>query len=305
MADPKRRKNLGRGLSALLGQEDEAAEQKGQSEAPSKSGGGRPERAGPHLVSIDHLHRSAFQPRQLFSADALKELAQSIREKGIIQPIVVRPHPERKGEFEIVAGERRWRAAQLAKLHEVPVVVRELSDTDMLEVALVENLQREDLSPMDEALGYRRLMVDFSYTQDQASQVVGKSRSHVANMLRLLALPDSVRNLLATNQLSAGHGRALVGLNNAEQLAKDIIRKGLSVREAENLARRHTQEGEAGGKSATASSKKDPNTAALEKELSDHLGLSVLINDKRGKGRLTIQYATLEQLDAVLEKLRK
>lgn len=283
MADKK----LGMGLSALLGNDESEF-----SELDS----------GEHTktVAITHLHPGKYQPRHNFSDEQLQDLAGSIREKGVLQPLLVRPHPEQVGEFEIIAGERRWRASQLAQIHEVPVIVRDFDDKETLEVALVENLQRQDLSPLEEADGFHRLMHEFSHTQEQLAQALGKSRSHVANTLRLLTLPGEVKDLLDAGTLSAGHARCLVGVSGAADLAKEIVSKGLNVRQTEKLVK--------GGDEASAKAKpskpvKDADTVALEHDLANMLGLKVNIKDRGGKGQVVIKYETLEQLDGVLARL--
>lgn len=282
MADKK----LGMGLSALLGN-DEAEFSELEAGEPAKT------------VAITHLHPGKYQPRHKFGDEQLQDLSQSIREKGVLQPLLVRPHPDQVGEFEIIAGERRWRAAQLAQVHEVPVIVRDFDDKETLEVALVENLQRQDLSPLEEADGYHRLMHEFSHTQEQLAQALGKSRSHVANTLRLLTLPGEVRNLLDSGDLSAGHARCLVGVSGAVELAQEIVKKGLNVRQTEKLVKAGDEE----GKSKAAKPVKDADTIALEKDLANMLGLKVTIKDRGGKGQVVIQYETLEQLDGVLARL--
>ena len=281
--DPKKR-GLGRGLSALLGEEAPAAETAG---------------ASPRTLTVDQLRPGRYQPRRIMKDDRLSELAQSIRERGVLQPLLVRPDPERPGGYEIVAGERRWRAAQLAQVHEIPVVVRDLDDRTALEVALVENLQREDLSPLEEAEGYQRLKDEFDYTQEALAQVIGKSRSHVANMLRLLVLPESVKTLITDGVLTAGHARALINAPDPAGLAQTIAAKGLSVRQAERLAK-----GPSEGPARKASRpEKDPDTVALERDLSSILGLRVDIGYKDGAGTLTVHFRSLDQLDDILRRL--
>ncbi len=294
--EEEKRTNLGRGLAALFGEEegeDYAALDKVRS---SKA------------VPVDLLHPNRLQPRRNFDEAGLKDLADSILENGVLQPILVRRHPERPSEFEIVAGERRWRAAQMAKIHEIPVVIREFSDRQALEAALVENVQRLDLSPIEEAEGYQRLIEDFSHTQEALASVVGKSRSHVANTLRLLSLPDSVKVMLASGDLSAGHARTLVGVENPEALARKIANGGLTVRQAERLVQQARGKPEARGAKAHkagASTAKDPDTLALERDLAALLGLKVSIDFKGQSGSLTIHYKTLEQLDDVLHRLSR
>lgn len=291
-----KKRNLGRGLSSLLG-DDEPAADLGELDKLRSS----------KTVPVEFLRPGRFQPRHNFDDDRFKELVESVSAKGILQPILVRRHPDDRNSYEIIAGERRWRAAQQAKLHEVPVIVREFSDQEALEVALVENLQRQDLSAIEEAEGYRRLMEEFRHTQEDLAKVVGKSRSHVANTLRLLTLPALVRTLVEEGTLSAGHARALLGAPNAEALAEKVVAKGLSVRQTEKLAQAE------GGKAARApkdsaarnedEANKDPDTKALERDLSNLLGLKVSIKFHGEGGELVIHYGSLEQLDDVLRRL--
>jgi ParB family chromosome partitioning protein len=281
-----RRRGLGRGLSALFAdeQEDAAAVERL-----------RPTRTLP----VEQLRPGRFQPRRRFDPEEMSPLIDSVREKGILQPLLVRQVEE--GAYEIVAGERRWRAAQAAKLHEVPVVVRELDDREALEVALVENVQRQDLTPLEEAEGYKRLLDEFGHTQEDLAQAVGKSRSHIANMLRLLGLPDDVKHLLESGALSAGHARALIGAENPLALAKQIVEKGLNVRDAETLA------GESKGRTkgaARAANGKDADTKALEHDLSQMLGLKVTLDVHGQGGIIAIHYRTLDQLSDVLARRR-
>ena len=289
MSQAKKR-GLGRGLASLLGEEEGAAQ-------PQPS---QPSVRADKQVAIEKLHPSRVQPRMRFDPDALKALADSIREQGVIQPILVRNHDEKPGEFEIVAGERRWRAAQQAQLHEVPIVLRALSDSEALEVAIVENVQRQDLNAVEEGEGYQRLMNDFAHTQEDVARLIGKSRSHVANTLRLLALPEEVKELISEGKLSAGHARTLLASKDPAGLAQEIIAKGLNVRQAEALA----QEGKTRkARPRAGSAPKDPDTVHLEESLSETLGLKVAIDGKGESGRVTIHYRTLEQLDSLLEKL--
>ncbi len=296
-AEDSRRRGLGRGLSALLG-DDPAAPA-----AADPAKGGTPSGSLP----VEYLHPSPYQPRRHFDDEAFAALVESVRDKGVLQPILVRPDPRDRGRFEIVAGERRWRAAQQAQLHDVPVVVKELSDRDTLEVALVENLQREDLTPLEEAEAYRRLMDEFGHTQEILARAVGKSRSHVANTLRLLGLPESVRRMVDEGELSAGHARTLVNASDAEDLAGQIVRRGLNVRQAEDLIRKAREPGATkpdGAAKAGAMAPSDPDAADLEHRLSDRLGLKVAVASKAsGKGTLTIHFSSPEQLDDVLRKL--
>ncbi len=260
-------------------------------------------RAGPDVASapIGDIHPGRYQPRHKFDEDELDALADSVRAKGILQPILVRPHPDKQGEFELVAGERRWLAAQRAQLHEIPVIIRDLSDKDTLEIGLVENVQRQDLSPLEEAEGYKRLVDEFSHTQETLASIVGRSRSHVANMMRLLNLPDDVKAHLYERRLTAGHARALLTASNPGALARKIVNQGLSVRDAERLA------GEAGKprkpRAASPGAEKDTDTLALEKELADATGLKVGIQHKGEAGQVVINYRNLEQLDDLVSRL--
>ncbi len=289
----KRRTNLGRGLDALFG-EDEA----------TFDPGGR-ERAGRSLP-VELIRPNPKQPRRRFADEDLNDLVASVREQGVLQPILVRPSPKLPDLFEIVAGERRWRAAQRAQLHEVPVVVRDLDDSAALQIAIIENIQRESLTPMEEADGYRRLQQDFGHTQEQIGQVVGKSRSHIANTLRLLELPEPVRDLVDDGTLSAGHARALLACPDPAAAARTVVSRGLNVRQTEKLAR----EGGAGsrrgsGSAAERASGKDADLKALEQQMSDRLGLRVAIDPaKDGRaGAVTIRYQSLEQFDDLLRRL--
>jgi ParB family transcriptional regulator, chromosome partitioning protein len=286
MVDEGTRNRLGRGLAALLGEAAETSE---------TSGGNLQKRVGIELVRPNPAN-----PRRNFDEPQLDELAQSIREKGVLQPIIVRSRPEPAGTFEIIAGERRWRAAQRAGLHDVPIVVVTANDNEALELAIVENVQRSDLNAIEEARGYDRLMSQFGYTQVEVSKVVGKSRSHVANTLRLMQLPDSVKAKLEEGALSAGHARALLALPDPERVADRIMDHGLSVRDVERLAHRPDSAPER--KSAVD---KDADTRALEKALSDVLGLNVAIAHKPNGGTISIRYTTLEQLENVCLRLQR
>jgi ParB family chromosome partitioning protein len=282
------KRHLGRGLSALLGGDD--------GEPPSGA-----VLANARSVPIEFLHPSKLQPRVDFDEERLAQLAQSIREQGVLQPILVRPHRVHQGQFEIVAGERRWRAAQKAQLHEVPIVEKDLADRDTLEIALIENIQRQDLNPIEEARGYRRLMQEFAYTQEVLAERIGKSRPHIANLLRLLELPEIVRGFIAAGKLTAGHARALINLPNVVELAETIVAKGLSVREAERLAAKAKARPRL--KPAKTAREKDADTKALERDLTARLGLQVDIDFDGKGGKVTLHYKTLEQLDAIIEKL--
>jgi len=277
------RKRLGRGLAALIG--DDTTEDAVIQDIRNLR----------HLP-LDLLHPSPNNPRKHFADGELDELAQSIRDKGLLQPLVVRSRPD--GEYEIVAGERRWRAAQRAGLHEVPVLIRELSDGEALEIALIENIQRTDLNPLEEARAYSLLIDRFAYTQQQLAESIGKSRSHITNTMRLLSLPEKVRADIESGKLTAGHARTLVATDNPEALAEQIIALGMSVRQAEGLARAKTGR-------AKAKPIKDADTRALEASLSVILGLAVEINDRGDRGgEVRIAYRSLEQLEDVCRRLR-
>ncbi len=286
----ERQRGLGRGLSALMG--DDAPPPSADATA---SGGARE-------APIELLARNPDQPRYIFADDELGELAASIRERGVIQPILVRKAPEGEG-WQIIAGERRWRAAQLAGLKTVPVVERSMDDTETLEVAIIENVQREDLNPLEEANAYALLMTRFGRTQDAVAGIVGKSRSHVANTLRLMNLPRPVQDRVLRRELSAGHARALIGAPDAEALAERIVSEGLNVRQTEALARRSGEAPKAkkvrGGEVVEGSA----DIAALESDLGDALGLKVTLRDRGGEGELTLCYRDLEQLDEIFRRL--
>jgi ParB family transcriptional regulator, chromosome partitioning protein len=278
--------HLGRGLSALLGSE----------EAPADLG---PQRS----MAIELLHPGRYQPRGRFAPEELEALAQSVRENGILQPILVRPHDKLGGHFEIVAGERRWRAAQLAQLHEVPIILRSLDDRSTLEIALIENVQREDLTPLEEAEGYARLMAEFQYTQETLADRIGKSRSAIANLLRLRGLPEAVRGMINDGKLSVGHARALIGAADPIALAQEIVAKDLNVRQAEALAKKQKPDAAKKKNAAAATPGKDADTRALEHDLSLKLGLKVEVQFDGKGGRLVLHYGSLDQLDNVIEKL--
>lgn len=285
------RRGLGRGLSALLGDPDAPA-------ASAEAGGARE-------IPIELIARNPDQPRRAFGEAEIDELSASIREKGVLQPVLLRPAPGKAGEYQLVAGERRWRAAQKAGLRAMPAVVRELDDLQVLEIAIVENVQRADLNALEEALGYRALMDKFGRTQDAVAQVVGKSRPHVANALRLLNLPPEVQAMLSDGRLTAGHARALVGAPDALALAKQVVDKGLNVRETEALARRSPDAAAKPAKPSGGRVSRDADTAALENDLSEALGLDVELRHKGGAGELRIQYTTLEQLDDLCRRLMR
>ena len=287
MADKK--KKLGRGLSALLGESNDDYAKLDRVRT------GKP-------VAVELLHPGKYQPRHHMDQVAIDALAQSIREKGVLQPLLVRRHPDDPSAFEIIAGERRWRAAQLAQLSEVPVIIKDFDDQTTLEVALVENVQRENLSAVEEADAYQQLMEEFGHTQDDVSRLVGKSRSHVANTLRLLALDPKVKKFVEEGLLSAGHARTLIGVDGAYEKAKKIIEKNLSVREAEKLARQSGVKSQS--KSVLNAKPKDVDTIALERDLTNLLGLKVTVDGSGQKGVLRIAYDDLDQLDLVIEKLK-
>ena len=283
------RRGLGRGLSALLDEVDPAPA------TPSMSVG---------ETAIDLIQANPDQPRRIFTEADLEELAESIREKGVLQPILVRPAPRKAGNFEIVAGERRWRAAQRAGLSSMPTVVRELDDQQVLEIGIIENVQRADLNALEEAAAYKALIERFDRTQESVARAVGKSRSHVANTLRLLQLPAEIQDHVLAGRLSAGHARAIATSENATALAERIVAAGMSVREAESLAREDS--GKPARRTARkASAVKDTDTLALENDLSEVLGLDVAITDREGAGLLTIHYKTLEQLDDLCRRLTR
>ena len=286
MADKSKNKGLGRGLSSLLADVnmDPVAV---KNTAPV---------AAEQIIPIDKIHPNFKQPRRTFRDEDMKDLAASITEKGIIQPLILRPDPHDAEKYEIVAGERRWRAAMWAELHEVPAIIREMSDVEMLEIAIIENIQRADLNAVEEAQGYKQLMDEHGHTQEQLSQAMGKSRSHIANLLRLLNLPEEVLEYLRDGKLSAGHARALINNENAGELARKIIRNNLSVREAEALVRKGGADAK---KPAQKTSTKDADTRAIEADLSAHLGVKVEISHKPGgqSGEVKLKYKDLEQLD--------
>ncbi len=299
---PKKR-GLGRGLNALF--EDE------EGVYPQVSEDGHTPGRKRDMLGIELLAPGEYQPRRVFDDESIEELAESIRNHGLLQPILVRKLKNRDDRYEIIAGERRWRAAQKAQLHEVPVVVLDLPDTEVLEIALIENLQREDLNPVDEALGYQRLMEEFGHTQEKLAKALGKSRPYIANMVRLLALPERVLNHVREGKLSAGHARALITSDNPEELARTIIAGNMSVRQAEQLVSGKPGK-EPGDKGASKSSSggsavrfvKDADTLALEKEMSDLLGMSLSIEAQSDHtGRVTINFKSLDQLDDLLQRL--
>jgi ParB family transcriptional regulator, chromosome partitioning protein len=284
VSDSAKRAPLGRGLAALFGEAG--------ARAAADPGAAR-------TVPIETIRPSRFQPRRHFAEAELEELAQSVREKGIVQPLLVRPIEEAEADFELVAGERRWRAAQRVGLHDVPVIVRAFGDSEAFEIALVENLQRADLSPLEEADAYRRLVQEFGRSQTSLADAVGKSRSHVANTLRLLSLPEPVRHRLETGALTAGHARALLAAPDPADLAIEVVRRGLNVRATEALVRRRIAQPRRRARPAP-----DADALALEQELAAALGLRVSLAPKRRGGSLTVHYTSLDQLDRLLSLLR-
>lgn len=293
MADDSNNR-LGRGLAALIGDVSPVAARQVDTAASGKR------------LPVEFIIANRANPRADFNEDDLADLTNSIREKGVMQPILVRPFENEPDKFEIIAGERRWRAAQRAGLHEVPVIIRDVSDRESLELAIIENVQRADLNPTEEALGYQQLIEQFDYTQAEMAQVIGKSRSHVANTLRLLKLPEKVLGMVSSGALSAGHARTLITVDDPDALAQQIVEKGLSVRDAEKLANSANgteKPAKTKAKSSESSFHKDADTLALEKSLSDALGLKVTVDHRDSGGKITVNYATLEQLDSVCVKL--
>ena len=293
------RRGLGRGLSALLGEVEDEAPARGE----TGQGVRAPGLEGAREIPVELIHRNPNQPRQHFSEAEIAELEESIRTSGVLQPILVRPSPDKAGEYEIVAGERRWRAAQRAGIGVIPALVRELGDDRAYEIAIVENVQREDLNAMEEARAYETLMNRMGYTQEQAAKAVGKSRSHLANTLRLLQLPAPVQEHVLHGRLSAGHARAILACDEQETVAEHVLARNLSVRDTEALVRAKA----AGPKKASGPRRaaKDADTAALEGDLEDALGMRVDIADRGGAGEVTIRYVSLEQLDEICRRLTR
>lgn len=299
MENKPKTRGLGRGLSALMA--DVSTQDDRQVEAQASR---RPD----FMVPIEKVFANPHQPRRSFGAEQLEELAASIREKGVIQPLIVRRRVAAEGTFEIVAGERRWRAAQMAQLHELPVLLRDFDDTEVLEIAIIENIQRADLNPVDEAVGYKQLMEKFGHTQDKLSEVLGKSRSYIANLVRLLQLPDEVQGYLRDGHLSAGHARALITAEDPAALAKKVIEGGLSVRETERLAKADASRNNPAKVAQSKPRKapeKDADTKALEADLGANLAMKVTIQHDYGQesGQITIRYASLDDLDSLCQKL--
>jgi len=281
MIQNRLKKGLGRGLSSLIGDSSKKIET--------------------NKISINDLTRNQFQPRKNFNKESLEELANSIREQGVIQPIIVRPSKSSEGKYEIIAGERRWLASQNAGLHEVPVVILDINDEKSLEFAIVENVQRQDLNPIEEAQGYQKLIDEFNYNQEKLSKFIGKSRSYIANSLRLLTLPLEIINLVSDGNISSGHARSLIGLMNAKEIANKIIEKNLSVRQVENLVKTLKLK-----KNLKLVSNQDRNISDLETSLEDKTGLNVVIqNKKNNSGKIFFEYKNLDQLDRLIEIIKK
>lgn len=293
MSDSKlAKRGLGRGLSALMADLDL------DGPADTKPGKDRT------LIPIEQITANPDQPRRSFDPASLQELADSLRQRGVLQPLIVRRHPKDEGLYQIVAGERRWRAAQMAQLHELPVILRDLSDTEVLEVAIIENIQRADLNAIEEAASYRQLMDRFGHTQEKLAEALNKSRSHIANLLRLLSLPDQVQDYLKDGKLTAGHARALITAENPAALARRVVDNGLSVRETEDLVRKQVKTPKDGGASKLSQAEKDADTRALEADLTAQLKMAVAIrHTPAGSGTVTISYGDLEQLDRLCQIL--
>ncbi|MBY5362884.1 ParB/RepB/Spo0J family partition protein [Rhizobium leguminosarum] len=292
MNDDVSKRRLGRGLAALIGEMDQPVPVEAERTISAD-----------RMIPIEFVSRNPRNPRRFFDDAELHDLASSIRQHGIVQPIVVRTMS--RDRYEIIAGERRWRAAQLAGLVEIPVIVRDVDDKTALEIAIVENVQRADLNALEEALGYEQLIAEYGYTQNDLGEIIGKSRSHVANSLRLLKLPDPVRDLLAAGSLSAGHARALVSTSDPASLARTIVAKGMSVRDAEKLAQNNIKAQSEPHQAALRRDQKDSDTLALERTLSDALGLDVAINHKASGGQIKISYKSLEQLEEICRLLER
>lgn len=292
MNDTTSRRRLGRGLSALLGDDEEDYQELDRTKSPRE-------------LPVEQLHPGRFQPRSNFDDDEMNALVESVRSKGILQPILVRRDPVQSDTYEIIAGERRWRAAQRAQLHNVPVVLRDLTDQEALEIALIENIQRSELSAIEEAEAYQRLIDEFTHTQDALAKVVGKSRSHVANTLRLLTLPAEVQKMVDQGQLTAGHARALVGREDALTLAREIASAGMSVRDIESRVATKTSKSSKPGTTPA----KSADTIALERDMSDAIGMKVAIklkgDEQSGRGTLSIEFKNFDQLDDVLRRLNQ
>ncbi|SCY26124.1 ParB/RepB/Spo0J family partition protein [Paracoccus tibetensis] len=287
------KRGLGRGLSALMAEIEVEPSPQADIAKPGRT-----------MLPIEQITANPNQPRRSFDPDALQELAASLKARGVLQPLIVRPHPEDPALFQIVAGERRWRAAQMAQLHELPVIIREFSDTEMLEVAIIENIQRADLNAIEEAASFKQLMERFGHTQEKLAEALNKSRSHIANLLRLLNLPDQVQDLVKEGKLTAGHARALVTAENPGQLARRVIEKGLSVRETESMVRNLSEPAAAPARRRSTSDAKDSDTRALEADLAAQLRMGVEIRHLgQDGGQLILTYRSLDQLDQLCQLL--
>ncbi|MFO7603992.1 MAG: ParB/RepB/Spo0J family partition protein [Gammaproteobacteria bacterium] len=297
MASKKR--GLGRGLDALLGGSNLNPVPVAETAAQAVTAAGKD---SIHSLPVDVIHRGRYQPRQDFNPEALQELADSISAQGVVQPVVVRPHPDKAGQYELIAGERRWRATQLAGLHDVPVVIRDVSDQTAMAMGLIENIQREELNPMEQAFALQRLIDEFALTHQEAAEAVGRSRAAVSNLLRLLALQDEAKKLLERGEIEMGHARAILALEGGEQIqaARQVAKKGLSVRETEALVRKLLKP-----KQPPASGRIDPDTQRLQDELSEKLGARVEFqHGAKGKGKLLIHYNNLDELEGILGHIK-
>jgi len=305
MSQPLKPRGLGRGLSALLGDEDVAATVAPPVAAPPPAASRPAPSRAPMTLPTAHLRAGKYQPRTTF--EHIEVLVDSVKQYGLLQPILVRPVSGEPDAYEIIAGERRWRAAQKAQLHEVPVVIRTLDDLDALQLALVENLQRADLSPVDEAQGYRRLMADFNQTHEEIAHTMGRSRPHIVNTLRLLDLPESIRDMIRGGEITAGHGRQLLTFSDPEAMAARVVSEKLSVRDLEKLAAGERLKKAGGGKKqAAASGSKSADTKALEKRVEEALGLKASLTEGKGeRTTLTLEIENYDQLDTVVERLTR
>lgn len=307
MSDENARKRLGRGLAALMGELDQPVEAPKNVDQAATNDNADASGRGERMVPIEHIRANPNNPRRFFSDAELEDLTNSIREHGIVQPILVRPIEAEDlagAKFEIIAGERRWRSAQKAALHTVPIIIREVGDKQALELAIIENVQRADLNPVEEALGYQQLIDEYDYSQNDLGQVIGKSRSHVANTLRLLKLPADVQTLVTDGSISAGHARTLVTAEQPSELAKRIIREGLSVRQAEQLAQNALSSGNGASPGKKGGVEKSADILAMERQLEEALGLKIdLRHGDKEKGELRIKYSSLDQLDEVCRRL--
>jgi len=309
---PLQQKGLGRGLSALMA--DDYSKMADDYKSDIAHGEHKGDNHGENvaLLNLDEITSGQFQPRTKFTDQYLQELADSIRKNGIMQPIIVRPIVSASAKYEIIAGERRWRAAKIAELGQIPAIIRDINDQQALELALIENIQRQDLTPLEEAAGYQRLIDEFSHTQEELAQIVGKSRSHVGNLLRLLTLPAVIKNCLENDKISMGHARALLNAPNAVELVEEVIKRGLNVRQTENICRSGNVSNANDAPTSRPARPSTPNVSryqkdedivALEQTLSANLGLAVVINDHNQRGEIVIHYDSLAQLDCILQRL--